>query len=165
MGFAGLHNHTGGNTYQVPLVIGKKQLACKSFDESVAIYDANFEIEDFALKKANRLLMDYEFDVDLNKTYDAHLHDLVLTFGTSSNPIMRFHGGMKPYELAVALGLNGYGIVLSKREDLLYEDDKRKLWFKDFLNNNVVSDRRLLYYIIDLIKLLVRRVNEKLKLK
>lgn len=163
MGFAGLHNQSGGNTYQVPFVIGRKELTCKSFDSSIAIYDANFEIEDFALKRANSKLQDYGFDVDLYKTSDVHEHDLVITFGKSSNPIMSFHSGMKPYELAVAVDQDGEGIVLSRRADLVNEDTPRKLWFQDFLNNNVVSDRRMTYYLSDLVRMLPSRIARKIK--
>ena len=163
MGFAGLHNQSGGNTYQVPFVIGNKSLYCKPFDDSISIYDAYFEIEDFALKKVNSKLRDYEFDVDLYKTSDVKEHELVLTFGKSSNPIMSFHGGMKPYELAVATDQEGDSIVLCRREDLVREDAPRKLWFRDFLNNNVVSDRRMTYYLEDLIRMLPSRIARKIK--
>ena len=171
MGFAGLHNKSGGkqhnqyggNTYQVPFVIGNKSLYCKSFDDSVSIYDANFEIEDFALKRANSKLKEYEFDVDLNKTGDIKEHEIVLTFGTSTRPIMSFHGGMKPYELAVATDQEGEGIVLSRRTDIVREDTPRKLWFQDFLNNNVVSDRRMTYYLEDLLRMLPSRIARKIK--
>jgi hypothetical protein len=163
MGFAGLHNQSGGNTYQVPIVLGNKLLNCKPFDESFAIYDANFEIEDFALKRANSKLQEYEFDVDLNKTGDVKEHEIVLTFGKSKRPIMKFHCGMKPYELAVATDQEGEGIVLSARSDLIKEDSSRELWFHDFLNNNVVSDRRLAYYINDLVKMLPSRIAKKIK--
>ena len=163
MGFAGLHNQSGGNTFQVPFVLGKKILTCKSFEESFAIYDANFEIEDFALKKVNPKLQNYEFDVDLNKTSDIREHDLVLTFGKSNKPIMTFHGGMKPYELAAATNQDGDGIVLSRRADIVSEDTPRKLWFQDFLNNNVVSDRRMTYYLEDLLRMLPSRIAGKIK--
>lgn len=165
MGFAGMHNRSGGNTYQVPFAIGKKKLNCKPFDESIAIYDANFEIESSALKKANPKLSGFDFDVDLNKTGDRHKNDIVLTFGKSKCPIMSFHGGMKPYEIAVAIGQEGEGIVLSNRVDLIHEDNPRKLWFNDFLNNNVVSDRRMLYYLADICRMFPTRIARRTQVR
>ena len=76
---------------------------------------------------------------------------------------MTFHGGMKPYELAAATNQDGDGIVLSRRADIVSEDTPRKLWFQDFLNNNVVSDRRMTYYLEDLLRMLPSRIAGKIK--
>ena len=72
---------------------------------------------------------------------------------------------MKPYETAIAMDISGEEIILVKKEDLAESQSSRALWFYDFLHNNVVTDRRALYYLQDLSKLLAKRTVKRLHIK
>ena len=165
MGFAGLHNSTNNVTYQVPILMNKPSYNLLSFDESLAVYNSGFEIESFILKKMNPKLRGYSFEVDLQKTIDHYDCDYVITFGKSDKAVMSFNGFMKPYEASVAMNSAGNEIILVKKSDLISQESARKLWFVDFLNNNVVTNRRALYYVIDILKLVANRIVYKAKRK
>lgn len=147
MCFAGLHNKGDENdmtTFHVPFLMQEKSYKLKTFDDSVAIYDANFEIEDFAIAKMNSKLKSYRFDVDFMHTCSNHDSDYVLTRGKSRNPILSFSDRTRPYEIGVGLGLEGSEIVLTKRADLMGDRGRYKEWKHEFVRNNMSGNRYLL---------------------
>ncbi len=165
MGIAGHHNSKNNVTYQVPILLKRHDYHLLSLDESSAVYDANFEIESNVLKRLNPKLVAYDFQVDLQKTQDQYSKEYVLTFGKAPNAVFRFNGHMKPYETAVAMDIVGDDIVLAKKTDIEESVSGRKLWFYDFLHNNVVTDRRALYYLQELSRLLTRSILRRLHLQ
>ena len=165
MGIAGHHNSSNNVTYQVPILLKQHEYHLLSIDESCAVYDANFEIEPNVLKRLNPKLVAYDFQVDLQKTQDHYSKEYVLTFGKAPNAVFRFNGHMKPYETAVAIDNAGDDIILVKKTEIEESVSGRTLWFYDFLHNNVVTDRRALYYLQDLSKLLTKSTLRRLHLK
>ena len=165
MGIAGHHNSTNNVTYQVPILSKRQNYNLLNFDESYAIYDAGFEIIPEVLRRLNPKLAPYDFQVDFQKTQDHYSKDYVLTFGKSNKAILSFNGHMKPYETAIAMDISGEEIILVKKEDLAESKSGRALWFYDFLHNNVVTDRRALYFLQDLSKLLAKSTLKRLHIK
>jgi hypothetical protein len=165
MGIAGHHNSKNNVTYQVPILTKRRDYNLLDFDDSYAIYDAGFEIIPNVLKRLNPKLEAYDFQVDLQKTQDHYTKEYVLTFGKSDKAILRFNGHMKPYETAIAMDISGEEIILIKKEELAESQSNRSLWFYDFLHNNVVTDRRALYFLQDLSKLLAKNTIKRLHIK
>lgn len=140
-GETGLHNTIAKYQYQCNMMMGHKQYAMPSMDDSKSLYDAFFEIKPEILKKENPELADFDFYVDI---YKQKLLDLnasyCLTTRECTNPAIEYNCQMKPIELATMIGAKGKGLYLVKPQNILNKEYNRGfLLFEDMISNYMVD--------------------------
>lgn len=161
---AGIHNiQNNSRTFGTVMQMSLKKYTLLSLEESDSVYDASFEISAEVLKRHNSILKEYDFQVDLKGTQDNYYKDYVLTYSDSRNSICSFREGCKPPENSILLGLTNGHIKLIPTEKIK-GNKKNKIWFDDFLNNNMNGNRYLLRYICEIMKLLINRIVKRRKL-
>lgn len=165
-GDAGIHS---GDLfeYQSNLEIGKRDYKFTDVANSLAIYDAFFEIEPTVLKKLNPILSDYNFECDLNGTRQNYMSPYVLTTKPVKQRLMSFTSLMKPMELGVVFNIEGNsGIALSAPKDISnnLKSYLRKRRYLDIRKNYHIGIVAASQITIHLIRELYRYFIAKLKI-
>jgi hypothetical protein len=101
-GDAGSHMN-GTVVYQVSILLGKMNYRFSSFEESLSIYDAFFELSPLVINKIHPSLKQYDYSVDLKGAKRNILDTYVLTRHDSKREIMSFHMDMYPIEQNILL--------------------------------------------------------------
>lgn len=161
-GYAGTHNFNDSSTFSVPILLGKPNYRLCPFDNSLAVYDVNFEISDSVLKRENPMLQEYDFQVDLQDTQDTINKPYILTRKKSKKAILSFDASSKPVEIDVILNRRGNLINLVRSEDIQSDKDRiYRRWFDDIRANNITSRRylirMLMYSCAEAIKMTIRK--------
>ena len=105
--------NVASSRYQVPIRQQASDYRMAQFEESLAIYDAYFELRPESLKRLNPRLANYEFEVNLYGTKECG-SALQLT-RTREKGDLNFSLAMKPMELSVAHDIEGEGIGLVRQ--------------------------------------------------
>ena len=157
MGEMGLHSKKTFKQLHTVLQNGHKELKMSSFDSSRSIYDGFFELIPELLKKENPALRDYDFTVDLQGLRERINTEYILTIRNVSNPILTFSDAMRPIEQNVFIGLEGEGIYLAKKIDVV--PDK-----KSFLTSRLIKDICEMNYVLrprDMVYMALNALNKK----
>lgn len=119
-GDKGTHLRQQTAMFQVPLRLGHRDLCLGTLDNSVAVYDAFFELLPDRLNRLTDALCDYDYDVDLYACKSArHLRaPFVLTTRRGRRPLRTFGRAQLPLEANVIDGVPGTGLSLFRREDV-----------------------------------------------
>ncbi|GGK05624.1 hypothetical protein [Pseudomonas matsuisoli] len=112
-GDPGQHMNISSSRYQVPIRQQATDYQMGNFDDSLAIYDAYFELAPESLKRLNPRLRNYDFEVNLYGTKECG-NALQLT-RTQSRGELNFALSMKPMELSIAHNIEGEGIGLVRQ--------------------------------------------------
>lgn len=159
-GVAGLHSDGPMYQYQSPMIICEKEFKFPRYEQSSAIYDAFFELDETIFKKFNEELSHYDFDVDLNGIRTNYKRDYVLTTRRSNKPIYQFSSLMKPSELGILLSNQGQGVCLCRVADVIYEKEyEKKRRFLDISKNYYIGFYASLYIARDLFSMVFRRMR------
>lgn len=157
-GDAGVHITSSTSYYQVPLQRGQFDISLRLFEESEAIYDSFMELSPECLKCLVPSLNHIDFDVDLNATKAIHnlTRDYVLTTRACKNPIKTFSLTMHPLEANLVFDMEGTGIHLCRRSDILWDKwnelQARKRLYDYFSSGHHPGLKKLfIYFLINLI--------------
>jgi hypothetical protein len=106
--------------FQVPLQHFRRHFQFQSLDNSIAVYDAFFEILPDRLNRLTEIFVDYVYDVDLYATKSpARLQaDYVLTSRPCRAALCSFGKVMRPMEANVVANVPGNEIAFCRKEDL-----------------------------------------------
>jgi hypothetical protein len=120
-GDSGTHS-ASGNLFHVPLQLSQKQFRFTALQRSGARYDAWFELLPACLTAFNQTLMPYHYAVDLQGTKSIGSLDCdhVLTSQQAKDPVLSFGLDLLPFEMNVALNIQGSGIGLYKIKDTVF---------------------------------------------
>jgi len=112
-GDPGAH-HTGTRLFQTSLLYGKRIYSFPRFKESYTKYDEYCEINPHTLKKFNKGLQDYDFEVDLYgmKNKGNLKHNYVLTSQKSNECIKSYGREIKPHEVNIFDEIPGQELYL-----------------------------------------------------
>ena len=130
----GLHIQQHTSVFQTPYALKWDDFRFIDFDESVAIYDAFFEIVPEVLKKLNPVLANYDVTVDLYGRKSQHAQYVITTMPVKK-AVLTFNADYKPWELAVANNLIGDGIALAESSDFIRDEH----WIKAQLAGDVAK--------------------------
>jgi len=121
-GDAGTHFVNTTSYFQVPLQLGPISFRIKTLDVSNLLFDSFMEIKPICLNRIAPILDGYDFDVDLNASKEARnlQQEYVLTVRDCVNPVKTFALAMRPLEANVAFGIQGVGVSLCRRSDILW---------------------------------------------
>ena len=105
--------------FQVPLMLSKQQLQFKSLNDSVAVYDAWFELTSGALKKLDSRFNNYEFANDLHgtKSITSAPEEYLLSSRKCIAPILSFGNTMQDPMQNILCSTKGDFISLGKKDD------------------------------------------------
>ena len=124
MGEAGLHSFDSYKQFQVVLANGHRILHLSSFDDSLSKYDAFFELDSAILKKQNKKLEMYDFDVDLQCSKTNFTKEYVLTRRKTTNDILSFASKLRPIENNIIFDISDGDIVLAKTNDVIISSSR-----------------------------------------
>lgn len=120
---------TNTGLFQVNMQLDKKETRFKRLNESNAVYDTYFELLPICLKRLCPWLAPYDFEVDLFGEKPKELFtDFVLTTQKARKAERDFGANMKPLVQNVLYEMEGKGIVLCKKEELLSKEKNRFLY-------------------------------------
>ena len=158
MGVAGLHA-SNLIEYQTPLLLGQKKWNFINFDESHSIYDAYQEIVPKIVKYFNPLLLNYDFDVDINGTKHILQCDYVLTMKKTKKYMLKFSYHLKPLISNVFHNIDGNSIFLVKNESnkifrKISKKTRIRQMYLSLRTNNIINKKKLI--IMTLISLFSR---------
>lgn len=111
----GLHIRQQTEVFQCPFAMRWNEFRLSDFDESCAVYDAFFEISPEVLKRCNPELRNYDFEVNLYGRKTIINKEYEFTSLDASSTELEYSSSIKPWELAIAAGVSGKGVRLSKR--------------------------------------------------
>ena len=113
-------NATTKGLYQVPLQMNAKEYQFKTYKESLAIYDAYFEMESRILNKLTNELSGYKYTVDTYGTreFSRFFNGYVLTVRKGMNPEKTYGLTMFPAILNIIYGVKGNELGFYKVGDL-----------------------------------------------
>lgn len=114
MGEPGIHCGTSLKQYQTVLQTGHKEFHLSTFDESLSIYDAFFEISPFVIKKTNKELRDFDFVVDIRGNRVTYENEYIITKTNKPNAIFLYSDRMIPLEFNIICNITGMGLFLCK---------------------------------------------------
>lgn len=119
-GDAGVHFDARTDWFLAPVQVSGEDYRLPALDESMAVYDAFFELTPQRLRALAPSLPDVEFDLDLNATKaPANLrHEYVLTTRPTRQAKASFGLRVQPPELNVIQGVPGDEIRLARLEDV-----------------------------------------------
>jgi hypothetical protein len=119
-GDAGSHFDAATGWLQAPVQLRGESYRLYPFDESLAVYDAFFELLPDRLRSLAPHLPGLDFDVDLNATKQpVNLrHEYVLTTRPAKRALARYGLRMRPPELNVVAATDGAAIALAHRDDV-----------------------------------------------
>ena len=114
---------------QSVLLLEQKKFNFKELNESIAVYDAHFEILPAIITGFNKQLERYDFAVDIygHKIPDKIREDHILTTKRSRAYLHSYAREMKPHEMNVILNIPGNEIVLCRKDDLMPEPGKERI--------------------------------------
>lgn len=139
-GVAGLHSDSAMYQYQSPLILKRRLYRFPRPSESIAKYDAYFELDQDVFKIFNSETLKYDFEVDVNGIRKHYNKQYVLTTRKSKNPIVSFTSLMKPTELGCLLNNIGIGLVLTESKDVVFDKSyERERRYKDISKNYYVG--------------------------
>lgn len=117
---------TNTGLFQVNMQLDKKETRFKLLNESNAVYDTYFELLPICLKRLCPWLAPYDFEVDLYGEKPKELFtDFVLTTQKARKAERDFGANMKPLVQNVLYEIEGKGLVLCKKEELLSKEKNR----------------------------------------
>lgn len=119
MGEKGENNKTGLYCFQTNLSLARPNFRFVDYEHQIARYDAFMEMESEVLKQYIPQLREYDFTVDLKQVHDTFLTPYVLTTRPVKKAVITFYGKMKPVENGVLMNIEGTGISLARREDVI----------------------------------------------
>lgn len=124
MGEKGENNKSGLYCFQTNLSLAEPDLRFADYEQQVARYDAFMEIEAEVLKQHVPQLQGFDFTVDLKQVHDSFSTPYVLTTRPVQKSVITFYGKMKPIENGVLMNIEGTGISLARREDVILSKNK-----------------------------------------
>jgi hypothetical protein len=135
-GDAGTHFERPSRWFQAPMQRFERAPRFIQLSDSVAVYDAFFEMLPDRMKRLAPAIHTGDFDVDLYASKPGHAfsHDRVLTSRTSRAPLARFGRDAWPMEANVIDQVPGEEIVLSRVADLRWG------WWEDLRVEGTLSD-------------------------
>lgn len=136
MGEKGENNKTGLYCFQTNLSLAKPVFRFADYDHQMARYDAFMEIEAEVLKQHLPQLRAYDFTVDLKQVHHTFPTPYVLTTRPVKKAIMTFYGKMKPTENGVLMNIEGTGISLARREDVIINKNEEFVQVADDIMMN-----------------------------
>ena len=148
------------NNFQVPLLLRQKIFNLSAFDESVAVYDAYFEIKGYCIKILNNELNEFDFECDFygTKQQSQISTAFLISIRNCKNPLLTFGLFQIPLELNVIFNQFGNDITLSQKENFnILSAEKRNL-----IATNLHYKFRLKYYFIQLYFALKERISHLL---
>ncbi len=153
---AGVHNTTAKYQFQCPMVIGTKIYNMPSMDQSLAVYDAFFELSPQVIKKVNPYFSEYDFYVDIygQKRKDTK-YEYCLTSKEAKSCIKEYSRQMKPEELAPLLSAEGGGLRFCKTQDIDATLTQRQHALSRDIESNYMIDAKTL------MELLKKKIKEK----
>lgn len=159
----GTHNKTAENSFQVPLLIGKKEYSLTSLDESNSVYDVFFENLNL-YKNLNIARNDINIDLHGSRNIDDNKR-YILTTKNMNYKILKTYGlEMRPIELNIIYNIEG---KIIKLYDTNIAEAKRSYYNDKDIENEIIHYhakglyyRRLLSYAIGEI---VKRIKDKFK--
>lgn len=115
--------------FQVPLNLGTSEPRFRLWKDSLAVYDAYFELEARCLKQLSPDLSEFDFQVDIygEKPIEVIDTEYVLTSRRGMKPVRSFGARMKPLIQNVIFNDTGAALGLYKRENLQLTENKRFL--------------------------------------
>ena len=155
-GDAGTHFRRPTAYFQVPLQSRRAEFRCRPLDETVAVYDAFFEMDADRLRRLAPALAPFDFDVDLlaSKPPQARTRPYLLTTRPARRAILRFGLHLRPMEANVIDNVPGREIVLTKADALA--TGRLARWRADWRRDRFLRRerqprllRRLLYALFD----------------
>jgi hypothetical protein len=152
-GDAGLHHKCDNRYFQAPLQLSGRSWNFTFPDDSVAVYDAHFEILPEKLDVLSNQLRDYPYVVDLYATRDLGKVDTdwVLTTIPPAGCVRSFARELVPMEMNVVENLRGEGIWFCEKEALIKSERNRQdedRMTLDYFYPNVPFDDRLLQELV-----------------
>lgn len=147
-------------TFQVSLCLSKQNFVFSNFVESNAIYDAFFEISPEILKKFNKELEDYEFEVDLygTKTLDNIKKEYLLSNKDFvGKPTLSFSRELRPHDFNITANF-------FSENNAVFNLSHSKQFIKKEKFNSISSNIDYYFYSLPL-KKLVYMILEKVKYK
>lgn len=115
----GTHVKFKTDIYQVPLLLSMNNVHKYKFipiEKTVSRYDSFCELLPESVKKMNRKLETYDFEMDLygTKNLSKISSEFIITSKKSSNPIMSFGRALKPHDMNILTGIRGNEFVLTE---------------------------------------------------
>jgi len=151
----GQHIKNASNLQQTPLLSQDIDFKFKNLSESVAVYDAFFEILPEKLNLLAQPSLPANFDIDLygKKDLACLTSNYILTTRQCRNNTKSFGLNLKPIELNVIMNNPGNDIYLARKDDLLSgRKHKRNNEYKKFLYFYAYEHyKKMIYFAIRLI--------------
>ena len=128
-GEAGTHSVLRGAD-QTPLVTGVPEWSWEGLDESLAVYDAWFELLSDRVVQMQPDLRGLDFEVDLYgaKEKEALKAELVLTSRRGANALRSYALDLLPPIANVVQGLEGEGIYLLRKEEVEFSSSSEEAY-------------------------------------
>ncbi|MGJ8716011.1 MAG: hypothetical protein ACSHXG_12975 [Maribacter stanieri] len=125
-GDGGTNNKNKNTEYQVPL-LSQYNFSFISFDDSVNVYDAFFEIKPFCINKLNSFLKSYDYSVDLyglKKKKDVNTEYLLTSkrARVMGENVKTFGLELKPITLNIIHEISGNVFCLTKTNNLYFNN-------------------------------------------
>lgn len=159
----GLHIRQQTTVFQCPFAVRWDNFRFCSIDDSLAIYDAFFEIVPDVLKKVNPKLENYDFAVNLygRKKVDT---PYVITTMNTEKAILSFSDNIKPWELAIVHDIYGEGVCLSKVENVIYSKKNIKNQLgKDIIKHYGIDMRTVTLLCFSVLKRKMNALKARIK--
>ena len=123
-GDTGTHYNSEFKKHQTNLLLKNKTYNFSSFDESIAIYNKNYEASVFQVQKLNYSLKKFDFECDLygGVKLEEVKSKYLISIKECRNPIKQFGGDMVPAEMNIILNNQGQFYNLGLTIDF-YEND------------------------------------------
>ncbi len=157
-GDQGVHFDSNTAYFQVPIQRNQTAYRFQSLDDADSVYDSFMELSPDRLRHLVPSLSKVDFDVDLNATKAIrHLNaEYVVTTRACKNPLKTFSLSMRPAEANLIFDVEGTGINLCHRSDILWDkwseiQTRRRLYDYFSSGNRTSLKRSFLYSLIDLL--------------
>lgn len=161
----GTHYFDRDHDAQSPLATVDPKIRFIPFSEAENVYDSYFEITPATIKKHNKKMKDFDFEVDLygTKRPQTIAKPYALTTKKCANPLMTFERSLKPHELNVFYNIPGEDIFLCKTADLLQDTYLNTDLLRDYsyFYRQTFNRRELTMFIKQLLKMKWIRITSR----
>ncbi len=125
------------STFEVQsiLLLERKSFSFKTVRDSLAVYDAHFEILPEKLLIFNKNLQAYDFAVDLygNKVPSRINKDFLITTKKCKSYVLSYSRSLRPHEMNLIMNVKGNDIFLCNKSELVKPDKKDRI--NSFVSN------------------------------
>lgn len=157
-GDQGVHFDSSTSYFQVPLQRNQTAYRFHALDDADSVYDSFMELSPERLRRLVPSLVKVDFDVDLNATKAIrHLAaEHVVTTRSCINPLKTFSLSMRPPEANLIFDVDGIGINLCRRSDVLWDrwsELQTRHRLHDYFSSGHRSSLKKLsvYFLLDLL--------------